>query len=698
MAKKSRKSRQRQGTSNKENRQLTSSELLQEFKSLCVAESWIQALSSYRAWTSRTAGKRNRDIEAELLFRGASSCFEDDRLPQAIMHLEEAERLDPERSNRYLLYQGICLAKSGETERAQAVLHALQDEFHEEVLAFLAHSDEKLPKEAPDDIPFERGMLLKFWRSMASGEESESASEALRRLANANLRFCSGEDPEPLLKPLVGTPDVGSVACSLMLLFAVYKRRTIRIRNIVAGDGLSIGARNMSDILDIHLILLLREKNYGEIERMDRIMREHGIETKMLADVRDEAFFGLGLGQIDENRLRSAVGYFLKIQRSTPPVTHNIALLYQQLEKYREANTYWIRLQKGVKTPKKSAPENVKLAFASTLKYIARNFLHEDEPEKALPYLEEVVNLLKYDREAVESMLTICLELRKMPEARKYAEMLYEMEPDKEEFLLTYTMLLDITGDQDAVIPLYRKALGENPNDVFLEARLFACLIEKALRQRSQHPEEARKLLEEARRMERADPLLAYLEGFFQRADGKAKRANRSFREASDSVDEHDMGFQLGKAFYEDDMVDSAIELFEEITACDCPLSDMLFEEIIEFLAENADPRNARSLCGIAMANKGLDLYSISDMLHDYGKPEWALHYSLQLIENGADEDDEFLHLLILNDIGDREMTFQFAGELYQKAKESADTEGTDYFRYIIKQIKSKGRFRVSHE
>ena len=614
------------------------------------------------------------------------------------MHLVEAEQLDMESRNRYLLYQGICLARSGETEKGKAVFRALQDKYHEEVLAFLADSEENLPKEGPNDIPFERDMLLKFWRGIVSGEEIESASGALRSLANANLRFRRGEDPEPFLKPLARKPDVGPVACSLMLLFAVYKRRAIRIRNIVTGGQLSIGEKDMSDIMDIHLMLLLREKNFGEIETMDRILREHGIKTKMLVDVRDEAFFQLGLAQADQNRSRKALDYFLRIQRSTPPITHNIALLYQQLERYREANEYWIRLLNGAKTPKKSAPENVKLAFAATLKYIARNFLHDGEPEKALPYLEEVVNLPQYDGEALQSMLAICLELRKIPKARQCAERLYEMEPDNEESLLTYTMLLDFTGDRDAIIPLYRKTLSKNPENVFLEERLFACLIEKALRQRSQHPGEARSLFEEAKRMARSSALLTYLEGFFQRADGKAKQANLSFREASDSVDEHEIGFQLGKAFYEDNMADRAVKLFEEITACDCPLSDMLFEDIIEFLAENADERNARSLCDIAMANKGLGLYTISDMLHDYGKPEWALHYSLQLIENDADEDDEFLHLLILNDIGNREMTFQFAGELYQKAKESADTESTDYFRYIIKQIKSKGRFRVPHE
>ena len=698
MAKKSRRSRQRDGHSNKGDRQFSSSELLREFKSLYASKSWIRALSPYRAWTTRTGVKRNRSIEAELLFRGASSCFENNKLQPAIMHLEEAQQLDPEGRNRYLFYQGICLAKSGNTKKSAATFHALRDEFHEEVLAFLADSKENLPKEEPDDIPFERDMLLKFWQGIVSGEEIESSSRALRNLANANLRFGRAEDPEPLLKPLAGTPDLGSIARSLMLLFAVYKRRTIRIRNIVTDEGLSIGARNMSDMIEIHLMLLLREKNYGEIETIDRILRVHGIETKLLAHIRDEAFFQLGLERTDENQLSKALDYFLKIQRSTPPVTHNIALLYQQLGRYGEANEYWIRLQKGAKTPKKSAPVNEKLSFTTTLKYIARNFLHEGEPEKALPYLEEVVNLLNDDGEALESMLTIYLELRKIQEARRCAEKLYKMEPSKEEFLLAYTMLLDITGDEDAVIPLYRKAARENPDDEFLETRLFTCLVEKAFRRRSQYPEEARNLFDEVKRMERTDPLLTYLEGFFLQADGKVKEANQSFRMVSDFADEHDIGFQLGKAFYEDDMVNSAIELFEEITACDCSLSSRLFEDIIEFLAENADEENARSLCNMAMTSEGCDLYNISDMLHDYKKPKWALHYSLQLIENSSDEDDEYLHLLILNDIGNREMTFQFADKLYQKAKETADTEDVDFFRYIIKQIKSKGRFKLPHE
>ena len=55
----------------------TTSRLLQQFKSLWGSGAWSEALLSYRTWTKRTGKKRDTLIEGELLFRCASSCFEE---------------------------------------------------------------------------------------------------------------------------------------------------------------------------------------------------------------------------------------------------------------------------------------------------------------------------------------------------------------------------------------------------------------------------------------------------------------------------------------------------------------------------------------------------------------------------------------------------------------------------------------------
>jgi tetratricopeptide (TPR) repeat protein len=696
VAKKSNSRRQRRhGHSTHDPHQLSASQLLHRFKSLWAIRNWFQALDSYRAWTSRTGRKRDVTIEAELLLRVASSCYEDNKLPQAMGYLDEASRLDPEQKNRYLFYLGICLAKSGDIRKSRKVFHDIQDDFHREILEILAESGNNLPKESPVDYPFEREMLLNFWRGIIAGEEIETASKALRNLSRANILFSSGEDPEPSLKLLLHEPGVEAIASCLLLLFAIHKRRFIRVRNIIKSDHLSFGPGDMGNLVEIHLILLLREKNWNEVVTINEILHERGIQMEVRDDIRDEVYFHLGLSEIDINRPEKALGYFLKIKTPTPSVIHNTALLYQRLEKFGDANEYWIRLYRDEKKPVKTDPEDVKLPYISTLKYIALNFLREYEPEKALPYLEEAKAIVKYDSDVLETLRSIYMNLGNIREASRNARMLHELEPDNEEALLEYIMILDITGNQDALIPLYKKALNRDPDSEFLREGLFTCLVEKALTFRLEHPEKARSLMAEAKQMENIDPRLNYLEAFFQRRDSKTRQADMSFRKAIKSTSDHSTGFLLGKAFYEDDMVDTGLELFTEITMCDCDLSDRLFEEIVEFLAEHDDRENAELLCDLAVERKDYHLYAISDMLLDNRKPAWALGYSSRLVEEwDADEEDRFLHLLILNETGNGQQTLQFADNLYRNAIDCGNSDDIGYYKYLIKQIKSKGKFK----
>jgi len=75
--------------------QLPPIKLLQKFKNLRNAGEWPFALHAYRAWTNRTAKKRNPAIEGELLFRCASDDFKENNIERALHRLEEARQLDP---------------------------------------------------------------------------------------------------------------------------------------------------------------------------------------------------------------------------------------------------------------------------------------------------------------------------------------------------------------------------------------------------------------------------------------------------------------------------------------------------------------------------------------------------------------------------------------------------------------------------
>ena len=153
--------------------------------------------------------------------------------------------------------------------------------------------------------------------------------------------------------------------------------------------------------------------------------------------------------------------------------------------------------------------------------------------------------------------------------------------------------------------------------------------------------------------------------------------------------------FQLGLSFYEDGLMDFSRKAFDSIIACGCTASEIIFEKIVKFLTKMDDSQNIIRMCDSSLNRLGYHVYNIAELLLDYGKPSLAKIYSLQLIESdGADEDDRFLHLLILNEIGGKEETLNYLGKLRQNAVQRADNEDVLVYKEMTRQVKARGRFR----
>lgn len=155
----------------------------------------------------------------------------------------------------------------------------------------------------------------------------------------------------------------------------------------------------------------------------------------------------------------------------------------------------------------------------------------------------------------------------------------------------------------------------------------------------------------------------------------------------------------MGFAFYTDGMPDRAFELFQSICSCSCPTSDVLAGQILIFLLEQGNSKLAGRICELMLEEKDFSLYSIADLLRQQGHPEFAEQYSLQLIDrDGADEEDKFLHLMVLNELSDRGRTLDYARVLREQARLWEDMMDVDFYNSLIKQIKSRGRFKSYHE
>ncbi len=546
----------------------------------------------------------------------------------------------------------------------------------------------------------EKSHLLRFWKTITDSKglsvsPAVPSHDPLKKIESIYNIFAADEDPSVPLNLLKKKSGFKLLAEELLLLSSVRRRNNIKFRNIIKSSSVLSRSPHFHNIIKTHLINLLKEKNYSEILTLEKNFREMQIQLPFIDKAGDESLFHLGIKEINENHLEKALDYLLNIRRSTPAVLHNTALCYQKLQRYPSANEYWIKLLRIEKKPKRSDHRDKHTAYTTTLKYIARNFLQECLHKEAYSYFKEVLSYTKDDREALEALFTITLELKKYSESLHFSKRLYELEPDNEEYLLNYIQELRYNKHFDTLIPLYEKKIDEYPdNDIFNEG-LASCFLDQAWNIRKNLPEDAEKLMKKAKELTDTNPILLYLEGYFIKENGKKTESGKKFEKAVRFSNSHFIDYQLGQAFYEDKMTGQALKQFKDIASCHCDTSDKLFERAVQFLSDRNDYKNTMMLCDYGMKKKGYTLYDISDMLYDFHKASWAKKYSSRLIlQDDPDEDDMYLHLTILNAIGNKEETLSYAQKFHQFFLEKNDYEGAAGSKEIMRQIRNRGRFK----
>jgi len=671
---------------------------LQRFKSLWATAEWAEALNCYRTWTSQAGKKCDPRIESELLLRCASVAYRKGDFEKALARLGEAYPKDPQRARRYLVCKGICFAKKGRLKESIDLFADAGDDYHCGVLSYLAEGHKPLPKLEPIGIAFETKQLLSFWRGLSDPSVSEPSSPALRKLKNAYLALAQGEDPDTSLASLRDTPECKNLALYLQFLSAVHFRRNIRIRHLIVGDPSACREMSFLALLDSHLLLLLKEKEYREIETLRSMLEEHHIHPGQLERITDELLFATALNEIDAGRLEAALERLREIGQRTPSLVHNMALLYQKIGRLAEANENWIVLLKVDGKPRRSDPEERRLAYAAAAKHIASNYLMDDQPERAVPFFKEALSICEDDREALENLAVVSIELGGYQDALSYARRLYDLDPQNEQYLIGYLSSLLARGSFDTLLPLIeehweRYARGSSARRVLADIAIYA-----AWQMRAAKPEKARWIVELVREIDADIPHLIYLEAYFFDKDGQRDQAEDRFARLIERTENHTDQALLGMALYGEGYRDHSISLFTRLINCGCEASAEAFEDIVGFLAQRSDHDATRRLCLFAIKSRKYSPYEVADILFTAGKPAWAREFSERVLDDpDSGEDECFLHLLILNDIGNPVETIAFAESVKSRMANSVDPDFPAMMDYVIKQLKSKGRVKMPY-
>lgn len=701
MAKKSRKARKgKTGSSSTKGGRLQSAEILRQFKDHWKADEWEQSLISYRRWCNRANKKRNPLIEGELLFRLSSSCYSRKQYEKAAGLLKEAEKVYPENRKHSLYCMGIAFARSGQLEESKNIFTEQDNSYHKDLITSLLDGNKPFPENTHLDPAFQQDMILKFWHNLNNSEAVPAASNALNNLKDAYTVFSSGGDPTSKLKLLENKTGFGSIAVYLKLLVAVYHGSNIKIRNLLAKNVEVFNNGRGNSLLDIFLKSLLKMKDYKEILVLNKLLGEIKAKPTSMKAIMDTALFYLGLKEIEQGTMEKALDYYRGIKSETSAVLHNKALIFQKLEKFNEANECWTALCRKNKKPRRSDPEELRTSYGIMLKYIAENYRKADLSVKALSLYKEVLVLNKFDKESLEGLFDIYTEDGNSQMSLNYAKQLFEIDRDNDEYLFNYTSELLEANRIGDVIPLYKTASVGKPNSQFYREGLAFCYIKNALDIRSNNLEEAKKFAGMVKSLIEPDSYhFSYLEGYISHREGHPRKAIKKINQAIGMVEGHIEEFDLGCSLYVDGFVYQSIKLFKDIAACGCRMSDTIIESIFKFLAMKGSIKHIFEFCDTVEKSSEWSFYDIADQLYINKQAAWAFEYTSKLIRLAdADDDDRYFHLMILNEIGNSKNTLQYARDLLGRAEKNDDVDGLYVYKRLIKEIKTRGRFKLAHE
>lgn len=661
---------------------------------------WEAARVAYNTWTNRTGRKRDARIEGEMVFRMASTAFQAGNHDRALSHLDDLLKGSAE-GTRVTRCRALCLARKGKLRESGELFEAMGDRYHASLLSDLDARGARLPPR-PDlgDPAFEQSQLLSFWQNLADVAAPDPTSTALRSVRRGYQALLRGEEPDASLDGLRQKPGCEDLAVGLVLVAAVALRRTIKVRNILSRYPELCGHPWSLSVIDGHLQLLLGERDYREIEVLEGLCAASGLRPHGLERARDERLFAEGLQSVEAGRWEEAWERFVSMERRTPAVFHNLALLCQKTGRLTEANEHWVALLRMEKMPKRSDPEGRRLAYVATARAIAANYIADDEHSRAIPFLKEAHVLSENDPAILSDLVDAFLDTDAEAEALVYARKWYAVSPKDEEAIVAYIMALLRNHHTGTLVALFEEAWMRSATLPALRSLLTSVYGEVAWGIRDRDPRKAREIVTSMGQVASGDPFLSCLEGHFLATAGEREAAAERFDRVIEEAEDHSTQVMLGTAMYDEGFREHGLRMFEEVAGCGCGASQDALYDIVETLAQNDDRDAAVHICAHAVEVGEIELYFAADSLLEAGRPAWAREFSGRLAKDPeASEDDHFLHLLILNACGDAPEALAFAERSMARFRAREADEGyVDVVKDIVKQLKSRGRARIPYD
>jgi len=418
---------------------ITVPQLLAQFKNRWANKDWLVALENLLKWAKKSGRAIPPALYGEALFRAAAHLNQIGNTARARELLLSAIQIHPANTNIYQKYLAISFLRSKEPEKA---LNQLQSDNSSILYICKKIIDFSLQISYPQGSRacYHSDEIITFFLLSEKVNNIEDRIHPdISALLTIYRDYKAGKLEFSQLNKLLSNPDLHELVKDLTLLTAVQFGKPDECFRIIKEEGRIFFENNSyrSEVITSYLSSLLNDKKYELIHSIHNAFIEINFSTPELQNIFDETFFQYALIPAAAGDYSRALSLLLKIKTTTPAVVHNIAFTYQKLEKYSEANIYWLKLIQTEKRPAKNASEDEKNAFIASLKFVASNYSESAELENAQNIYRQILEISPDDKETLEHLVfsDVSSHLEDSREFAIWTKRLLKLEPNNEEFL-----------------------------------------------------------------------------------------------------------------------------------------------------------------------------------------------------------------------------------------------------------------------
>lgn len=526
---------------------------------------------------------------AEAYYFYGISLFKENNLEAAVSNLNNAIKLNPNKS-LYIFHLGCFLHKSKQYKEAiNTYKQALRlDPNNDQIICYLVLACLRIgqTREAINSLQRFTGTEKVRYIILAHLKENkiDECFNLLEDLNEDDKLFFKGiiyllknevEKAIPLLKKASLVPIFNKIANYYLSIAYIHKHQfqeSAQSLETSYKDGLKNSRikRNLKTIYQkLGLEFIKEKKNSQAIDVWEKLL-EIDSQNQEVKDNLCHAYYLEGNAAVKKNNINKAIDCWLRaeyIDNNNPDILHNLALAFDKIEKYQQANKYWIKViqiwRKNLRTLKE---EKIKTYLNIAYKHLGKNYLINDEVYEAISAYNSA---LAYDPKDYKTRLELAelylYEEQVISAIKEFKEIL-KNNPDNIDALNGLGLSYNLNEQPGKAVICWEKAINLEFDNPIIKEHLSKAYIDQSLLLAKQDKfNEAISLIDRKDRYCGKDINSYLVKGFIYTTSNEIKVAEKYYQQAIRlKPEDHEIYLAIGVKYLDCKIIDKAEKYFKQ--------------------------------------------------------------------------------------------------------------------------------------